>query len=159
MLPETTRGSNHFATENPHRRCRLPADEVVDDERPIGPRQHVIVQAVHLAEGRAHLADLRQQPAGSEVASRILPRGHAFFTERDEEIGTGIWIQTAWNDASDSCISNAGAGVMLLADRCEPARGAEKVTDHRHVRVEHLDAPHPRRSREPRRRQIRCAGG
>src|SRR5439155_26356997 len=38
------------------------ADQVWGDERPIGPWQHVIVQPVDLAERRAHLADLRQEP-------------------------------------------------------------------------------------------------
>ena len=40
------------------------ADQVVHDERPIGPGKHVIVERVDLAERRAHLPDFGQQSAG-----------------------------------------------------------------------------------------------
>ena len=69
------------------------ADEVVDDERTIGPRQHVVVQAVHLAERRAHLADFRQEPARQrrERQESFLD-ADAFLAERDEEVGARIRI-------------------------------------------------------------------
>ena len=75
--PESPRNTWPVASRNSHgfgisRATEMPgvvdavfaADQVVDDERPIGPRQHVVVQRVDLAERRAHLADLRQQAAG-----------------------------------------------------------------------------------------------
>ena len=53
----------------------------------------MIVQRVHLAERRAHFANLRQQPAGQfgqrqESLFQIDP----FLAERDEEIGARVRI-------------------------------------------------------------------
>ena len=58
---------------------------------------------------------------------------------------------TAWNDASDSCISSAGGGLTWLL-----SGGAEEVADHRDVGVEDLRAG--RRRAVDRQRAARTAG-
>jgi hypothetical protein len=42
----------------------LPPEEVLDEERPVGPGQDVVVHLVHLAEGAPHLPDLEEEAAG-----------------------------------------------------------------------------------------------
>ena len=70
-----------------------PPTQVVDDERAIGPRQHVGVQRVDLAERRAHLADLDQQVARQRgQRHEAFLELHAFLAEREEEIGARIRI-------------------------------------------------------------------
>ena len=71
----------------------LAADQVLRYQRPVGPGQHVIVQRVHLAEGRAHLADLQMQSGGQGGERKIaFFQIHAVFAEADEEVGARIRI-------------------------------------------------------------------
>ena len=69
------------------------ADQVGGDQWTVNPRQHVIVQSVHLAECRAHLADpgdesCRKSGEGNVTLFEI----HALFTKGDEKVAARIGI-------------------------------------------------------------------
>src|SRR2546425_13107365 len=69
------------------------AHEVVDDQRPIRPRQDMIVKPVHLAERRAHLADLREQTAWQlRKGEEALLEVDTFLAKRNEEVRAGVRI-------------------------------------------------------------------
>ena len=69
------------------------AEEVLRDERPIGPGQHVRVHRVDLAELRAHLAGLQQQ-AGRQRRERDVAFLHLqpLRARRQKEIGARVRI-------------------------------------------------------------------
>ena len=69
------------------------AHQILRDQRPVGPRKHVVVQSVDLAERRAHLADSHQQsPRQRRERHVAFLEADTFFAEGDEEIGARVRI-------------------------------------------------------------------
>src|SRR5947209_3377276 len=71
----------------------LSAHQVPCNQRTVYPRQHVVVQRIYLAEGRAHLSrpghkTFRQRREGNKTFFQV----HALLAKRDEEISRRIWI-------------------------------------------------------------------
>ena len=92
------------------------------------------MKAVHLAERRAHLADLRQQSAGQR-RERQEPffDADALLAERDEEIGARVGIDNRLERRLRFVQLEGGLRLDLIA-----AGGAEEVADDRHVGIEDL---------------------
>ena len=89
----------------------LAAHQVLRHQRPVRPRQHVIVQRVHLAERRAHLARLQLQAGGQRGERDVaLFQIDAVLAEGDEEIGARVRIDNLLKPTSLSCISSDGVG-------------------------------------------------
>ena len=107
-------------------------------QRPVGPGQHVVVERVHLAERRAHLADLREQPArqGRERQESFFDVD-ALLAERDEEVGTRVGIDDGLERRFRLVERERRIGRHLIA-----AGRAEEIADDRHVGVEDLRAAH-----------------
>ena len=110
------------------------ANEIGCHERPIRPREHVGVHHVDLAERRTHLARSEQQPAWQRWKrdEPFLER-HALVSKRQEEIAPGIRV--------DDCLKRQLRFLHLESRRWGdliPAGGAQKVSDHGHVWIEHV---------------------
>ena len=112
------------------------ADEVQRDERPIGPRQHVVVHRVDLAERGAHLSDLCQQPARQrrQCGVAFLERD-ALLAKRQEEVGTGIRIDDGLKRRFRLVHLERRLGIDGIV-----ASGPEEITDDRNVRIKDLRA-------------------
>ena len=112
------------------------AHEVAGDERPVGPRQHVIVQGVHLAERRPHLADFRQQAAGQRgERDEAFFEIDALFAERNEEVGARVGIDHGLKGRLRFVHLERRIGIGEVA-----ARGAQEIADDGNVRIEDLRA-------------------
>ena len=119
------------------------ADEVLDDERPIGPWQHVIVQPVDLAERRAHLAHLRQEPTREfRKRQESLLDIDALLAKRNKEVGARVGVDDGLERRLGFVHLEGRIGIDSV-----PACGAEEVADDRHVGIEHLGAAHGRTCR------------
>ena len=71
----------------------LAAHQVLGDQRPVDPGQHVVVQRVDLAERGAHLADFELQSGGQRGEGDVsLFQIHALFAEGEEEIGARVGV-------------------------------------------------------------------
>ena len=112
----------------------LAAHEVPGGERPIGPRQDMRVKRVDLAERRALLAHLHQQPARERGE-----RDEAFFdadaglAEREEEVGARVGI----DDGLERCLGFRKRHRRLRPHGVAPRR-AKEIADDGHVGVEDL---------------------
>ena len=128
------------------------ARQVVGDEGTIGPRNHVAVERVHLAERRAHLSDLDEQPAWNRgEREEALLEIDALLPERHEEVGAGVGID-------DRLEGGLRLGHLQRGTRIDrvPAGRAEEVPDHGDVGVEDLRGR--RRCAVDRQRPRRTAG-
>ena len=124
--------------------------QVLGHQRPIGPRQHVRVQRVDLAERRPHLADAHQDAAGQRrKRDEALFEIDAFFAERDEEIGACVRI----DDGLERHLRLGHLQRRLRVHRV-PAGGAEEVADDRRRRIEDV-----RRRRRRLAGRLRCRPG
>ena len=118
------------------------AYQVVDHERTVGPGQNVIVERVHLAERRAHLANFCQQ-SSRQRRERDKPflDIHALFSERNEEVGARVRIDDRL-ERRFRLVHLQRTRMVAQAERIRlhaiVAGGAEKVADHRHVGIEDL---------------------
>ena len=104
-----------------HRHARIAdaffaANQVVDDERAIGPRQHVRVQRVDLAERRAHLAglELDRSPGSSVSVAKPSSSSTPSSPNARKKSARAYGSTIAWNETSDSGISSAGDGLISL---------------------------------------------
>src|SRR5260370_11001782 len=69
------------------------AQQIVGHHGTIGPLQRVVVNRIHLAEGRAHLADFGDESARQRRKCEVaLFHVYALFSEREKEIAAGVWI-------------------------------------------------------------------
>src|SRR3954471_1797622 len=89
--------------------------KILRNQRTVHPRQHVIMQRVHLAESRAHLAAFcdkasRQRREGDKSFFQIDAR----FAKGYEEVTARFGMVDGFQPTSDSCISNVGVGLIGL---------------------------------------------
>ena len=110
------------------------AHQILGDQRPVDPGQHVVVQRVDLAEGRAHLADFELQSGGQRGEGDVaLFQIDALLAEGEEEIGAGVGVDD-FLEADFAFVHferRRGASAVI-------AGGADEIADHADIGVEHL---------------------
>src|SRR5207302_9498778 len=67
--------------------------QILVHQRPVGPRQYVVVQRVHFAEGGAHFAGPQLQPGGERGEGDVaLFQIHTMLAEAEEEVGARVRV-------------------------------------------------------------------